>query len=343
MASATESVSPPVGLGPSGYIPEDRFLLTPSCIAGALNPATEVLVTRCFSHLGLTWSMGDSGKSQISCCSGILYHGDVATLETSLLVLGRLWSIAAERGLENVVTICVTSYAMHREALELFAAEPTLLAQIDASLRRACGRRLVLPRQLAHASELFWARREELAWSFRYRLIDQPTGRPLRVVEHVGCHYNQLFPDRSQGGVDYCDVLAGLVRAWGGEVVDYPLRRACCGMGFRQCMLRPNRGYTVANVRAKLESMAPYEPDLILTNCPGCHEFLDREQYAVQRLTGVRYDYPTLSYAELAGLLLGWDPYEAVGIQSHTVPVEPLLARMGIPFDPARALRRRRE
>jgi heterodisulfide reductase subunit B len=43
---------------------------------------------------------------------------------------------------------------------------------------------------------------------------------------------------------------------------------------------------------------------------------------------------PVLNYAELAGLLLGWDPYEVVGIQTHTVPVEPLLERIGIP-DPA--------
>ena len=319
------------------HIPSDGLLVTPSCITGALNPATEVLVTRCFSQLGIRWGMGGAeGRSQTSCCTGILFHGDVATLETSLLVIGRLWSIAADLGFENIVTVCVTSYAMHREAWALYQAEPELVGRVDGWLREACGRRLVLPRQIAHASDVFWLRRNELSKHFQYRLVDQRTGRPLRVVEHVGCHYNQLFPEQSVGGVDYCDVLAGMVRDWGGEIVDYPLRRACCGMGFRQCMIQPNRGYTVANVLAKLRSMAPYDPDLILTNCPGCHEFLDREQYAVKQITGERYDIPTLSYAELAALLLGWDPYEDVGIQSHTVPVEPLLAKIGIPFDSQR-------
>jgi len=33
------------------------------------------------------------------------------------------------------------------------------------------------------------------------------------------------------------------------------------------------------------------------------------------------------------GLLLGWDPYEVVGIQAHTVPVEPLLDKIGIAYD----------
>jgi heterodisulfide reductase subunit B len=49
------------------------------------------------------------------------------------------------------------------------------------------------------------------------------------------------------------------------------------------------------------------------------------------------FNVPVLSYAELAALLLGWDPYEAAGIQYHTVPVEPLLDRIGLPVVPSRA------
>ena len=36
---------------------------------------------------------------------------------------------------------------------------------------------------------------------------------------------------------------------------------------------------------------------------------------------------------ELAGLMMGWDPYDVVGLQFHTVPVEPLLDKIGIPYD----------
>jgi heterodisulfide reductase subunit B len=128
-------------------------------------------------------------------------------------------------------------------------------------------------------------------------------------------------------------VLTGPILAWGGETVDYPERRHCCGMGFRQCAMRPNRGYTMACVLKKLQSMQPWEPDLILTNCPGCNLFLDKEQWAILQLTGTDYNIPTLSYTELAGLLLGWDPYDVVGIQAHTVPLDPFLDKIGIPYD----------
>jgi heterodisulfide reductase subunit B len=109
-------------------------------------------------------------------------------------------------------------------------------------------------------------------------------------------------------------------------------------MGFRQCMIQPNRGYSMACVKQKLESMEPFRPDLIVTNCPGCNQFLDREQYAINELTGRDYRIPVLSYAELTGLLAGWDPYDVVGVQTHTTPVEPFLEQVGIPYERTRGL-----
>jgi heterodisulfide reductase subunit B len=318
-------------------VPPDDYLFTPSCILGALNPTTEVLATKLFDLLGLTWGMSGGPDAQCTCCSGILSHGDVITPESTLLVVARIWSVAAQLGFKNISTACVTSFGIHCECLELHATEPGLSEKVDRWLKQACGRQLQLPERVVHASDVVHRYRAELGAKLRYRLVDHRTGSPLRVVEHVGCHYNKLFPARSPGGVENCNVLAAPIRAWGGEVVDYPERRHCCGMGFRQCMIQPNRGYSMACVLTKLRSMEPAEPALILTNCPGCTQMLDREQWAASRLSGRTYAIPTLSYAELAGLLLGWDPYNVVGIQTHSVPVEPLLEQIGIDYDASRA------
>ena len=43
---------------------------------------------------------------------------------------------------------------------------------------------------------------------------------------------------------------------------------------------------------------------------------------------------PVLTYEEMAGLVLGYDPWE-LGMQMHQVDVEPLLEKMGIDYDPA--------
>jgi heterodisulfide reductase subunit B len=123
-------------------------------------------------------------------------------------------------------------------------------------------------------------------------------------------------------------------------VVDYPERRHCCGFGFRQYFIQANRGYSAANTRKKFESMEPFRPDMIITNCPGCPYFLDRWQYVIAETEGKTYGdngygIPVFTYEEVAGLVLGYDPWD-LGLQVHQVAVEPLLDKIGIPYDPTR-------
>jgi heterodisulfide reductase subunit B len=149
-----------------------------------------------------------------------------------------------------------------------------------------------------------------------------------------------MFPSKGIGGAEYPYVLVGMIESWGGEVIDYPERRHCCGFGFRQYLVRANRGYSIACSKKKFDSMEPYKPDAILTNCPGCPMFLDRWQYAISEMEGKTYGenghgIPVLTYEEMAGLILGYDPWD-LGLQVHQVPVEPLLEKMGVPFDQAK-------
>jgi heterodisulfide reductase subunit B len=65
--------------------------------------------------------------------------------------------------------------------------------------------------------------------------------------------------------------------------------------------------------------------------------FLDRWQYAISEMEGVTYGengygIPVLTYEELAGIVLGFDPWD-LGLQVHQVPVEPLLDKMGVSYD----------
>ena len=148
-----------------------------------------------------------------------------------------------------------------------------------------------------------------------------------------------MFPSKGVGGAEYPYVLVGMIEAWGGEIIDYPERRHCCGFGFRQYLVKGNRGYSLSNTHKKFESMEPYQPDLIITNCPGCPYFLDRWQYVIAESTGKTYGenghgIPVLTYEEVAGLVLGYDPWD-LGLQTHQVGPEPLLDKMGIEYDPA--------
>jgi heterodisulfide reductase subunit B len=65
--------------------------------------------------------------------------------------------------------------------------------------------------------------------------------------------------------------------------------------------------------------------------------FLDKWQYAISEMQGKTYGQngegiPVFTYEEIAGLVLGYDPWD-IGLQVHQVPCEPLLNKMGIPYD----------
>ena len=66
--------------------------------------------------------------------------------------------------------------------------------------------------------------------------------------------------------------------------------------------------------------------------------FLDKWQYAIAEMDGTTYGangkgIPVLTYEEMAGLVLGYDPWE-LGMQFHQVDVEPLLDKLGVKYDP---------
>lgn len=83
--------------------------------------------------------------------------------------------------------------------------------------------------------------------------------------------------------------------------------------------------------------MEPYHPDMIITNCPGCHYFMDRWQYVIAEQTRKTYGQngygiPVFTYEEVAGLTLGYNPWD-LGLQTHQVAVEPLLDKIGIEYN----------
>ena len=45
------------------------------------------------------------------------------------------------------------------------------------------------------------------------------------------------------------------------------------------------------------------------------------------------FGIPVFTYEEVAGLVLGYDPWD-LGLQLHQVAVEPLLDKIGIEYDP---------
>jgi len=313
-------------------IAEDNYFYARSCIRQNFFPGSEVAFLRILKELGK--NLFDDPRH--TTCTGIAYHSDIVPFDTTMTVVARHFALMTEAGLKNFVPSCITSFGIYTEVLELWRHHPEIEQKIKENLLKATGRTFEKPENLAHSSDIIYKFRNEIANKSKYRLVNKETEKPLRVVEHIGCHYSKMFPEKGVGGAEYPLVLTGMVQAWGGEVIDYPERRQCCGFGFRQYIVQANRGYSVACSKKKFESMAPYKPDLILTNCPGCPYFLDRWQYVVSEMEGVTYGennggIPVFTYEELAGMVLGYNPWD-LGLQLHQVPVEPVLDKIGVQY-----------
>lgn len=318
-------------------IADNDYYYARSCIRQNFFPGSEKVF---LSILGKDLGRNIYDDPLHTSCTGIGYHSDVVPLETIMTVVARQFALMNEAGYENFTSSCITSFGIYTELLATWEEFPEMLDKTRENLYKATGREFKIPKNLAHTSDVIFHHREEIAQKAKRKLVNAYTGEPLRVVEHIGCHYAKIFPKKGVGGSEFPYVLAGMVESWGGEIVDYPERRHCCGFGFRNYLVQANRGYSIANSHKKLESMAPQKPDFIVCNCPGCSMFLDKWQYTIAEMEGTTYGQngqgiPVLTYEEMAGLILGYDPWADLGMQMHQVDVEPLLDKLGIEYDPA--------
>jgi hypothetical protein len=67
---------------------------------------------------------------------------------------------------------------------------------------------------MVHSSDVIYCYRNELAAQMKFPLVNRETGRRLRVVDHIGCHYAKIFPpgawvDRSFRGIGRSDSSVG--------------------------------------------------------------------------------------------------------------------------------------
>ena len=167
-------------------IADDNYFYARSCIRQNFFPGSEAAFLNILRQ--------DLGRDvyedpRHTSCTGIGYHSDIVPLETIMTVVARQFSLMTEAGYENFVPSCITSFGIYSEALELWHDFPELEEKAHEYLYKATGRDFKKPKNLAHTSDVIFHHREEIAAKAKRKLVNVATGRPLRGVEHIGCHY----------------------------------------------------------------------------------------------------------------------------------------------------------
>ena len=195
-------------------IADDHYYYARSCIRQNFFPGSEKLF--------IDMLRNDLGKDLTddplhSSCTGIGYHSDIVPLETIMTVVARQFSLMTEAGYENFIPSCITSFGIYSETLEMWHDFPEMEEQAREYLYKATGREFKKPKSLAHTSDVIFHHREEIAAKAKHLLVNAETGKPLNVVEHIGCHYAKIFPKAGIGGSEFPYVLAGMIAALLGQ------------------------------------------------------------------------------------------------------------------------------
>lgn len=299
----------------------DYFWDHKSCNLCSINPGAAKSLWWIWDRMGIDYVNPDT---QTSCTGWMYWATGIHSIPALVGALARNWHECYTTG-RNFNIHCITSFATYTEARHWIVESEEVRTKVKSYLR-ALGRELVVPEYIVHVSDVIYALRTRIAEQAKYRLDG------VSVAPHYGDHYWKGIMENAIGGYRP-KVLDGLLEALGANIKDYSAFYECCGFGFRHIIM--NRTMTRSQVYRKLKSIRDETgADLIVTNCPGCGNTLDKNQWIQKaREKPESFNIPVLFPYQVAALCMGADPYEIAAIHFNTTPVEPFLDKAGIPYD----------
>ena len=133
----------------------------------------------------------------------------------------------------------------------------------------------------------------------------------LKIANYYGCMYTRprhIFPEKDQGegseSTNNPHFMDDLLRAAGAEIVEFPLKTACCG-GAHTLSDSDTSTKLVLNI---LQAAERCGADVIATECPTCHSGLEMHQIRAAEVYGVKTRPVMLYFTQLLGLALGLSP-----------------------------------
>jgi succinate dehydrogenase / fumarate reductase cytochrome b subunit len=253
-----------------------------------------------------------------SCCgAGVIGEADP---DLGLAINARTFSMAEELGLD-VLTICGTCQGVLGSANRQLKDDDELLARINGMLVKEGIRPYEGRIEVRH---LLWVivgsyGLDELKKLLKIRL------NGLKVAPFYGCYI--LRPSQMLGFDDPENPtsLEELIRALGGEPVEYSGRTKCCGFP----LVLEKEEIATAMVGSHTYEAKQKGSDCMVTPCPLCHMNLDIYQERAEERIGADIDLPILHLPQLIGLAMGFEP-KALGLSHHLVSTGKLTDKISL-------------
>jgi heterodisulfide reductase subunit B2 len=263
-----------------------------------------------------------------NCCGAMEVKNVDPKLQTYLS--SRVMSIAAhDMGFDTVMAPCNGCYHNLKKAEYDLAHDPASTALADKLSERA-GHAPYRAGSISTIHALDWIKEAIGEEGIERRVVKSLAG--VRVANYYGCLYTRprhIFPEKDRGpgseSTTKPHFMDDILRAAGAEIVDFPLKTACCG-GAHTLSDSDMSTRLVLNI---LEAAEACGADVIATECPTCHSGLEMHQVRAEKRFERRTKVKMLYFTQLLGIALGLTPRQ-VGVHENVSDGRALLAEKGL-------------
>ena len=147
----------------------------------------------------------------------------------------------------------------------------------------------------------------------------------LRVASYIGCMVPRPDYNKHSSDTEHPYELDDLLKALGAEVIDFPLKTACCGGHMTQ--IGPGTAFEL--IRRLISAADEYKADALVALCPMCQMNLDAFQGQMNGYFKTNYHIPILFFTQLMGIAFGID-VKKLGFGSEFVSAREAMSRIGI-------------
>jgi len=305
-------------------IPDKNIMLFKSCLVSGEYPGVESSTKYVFDKVGIDYLVDD----RQSCCTGLGHYSDVFDQFSTTVIGARNFHLANETNHTNIAMMCATCYAIHKKVAKLLNNNEKVRLDVNNVFKESNLEKMKYEKcsidsssNIFHVVELLYNKRDEIAKHIKLDLSK------FRIATHHACHYCKVQYEDTIEGFRDPKILDELLKSCGIETIEwYNNKRATCGAGFRQRFV--NRDLSMQVTEDKLLALKDENADILVHMCPNCQMQFDRYQPFIAKDLNTEFNIFHLNIVQLIAFIMGADPYKVVGIQTHTVPIEPLIEKI---------------
>jgi heterodisulfide reductase subunit B2 len=232
----------------------------------------------------------------------------------SMSLAARDLALAEKRGFD-LVTPCSCCYVIFNKTNLKLKKFPELKSKVDGALA-AGGLRYSGDSRVRHILDIIVndIGFDNIAGKVKKGL------NGLKIAPYYGCQI--VRPDNIFDHADNPMTLDKLMLSLQAEVVDYPLKTACCGSS----KILSEEDVALGLIRNILNCAETNGAQCIVTVCPLCQMNVDAYQSVVNKKFGTNYHIPVLFFTQLMGIAFGL-PEKQLDIKSSIVSPHKVLAK----------------